>query len=136
MARMRIERAVRDAVSVALLVLGVVVGLLGMHALNTHGSANPHTVVTHAAAATVSSAPHHASETRAETTAKTAMPSEAGHGAGAVCVLALLGGLLLLLRRPSHALSDASGCMPPVRAFRSAPLPRPPSLHVLCISRT
>lgn len=132
MARMWIERAVRDAVSVALLVLGIVVGLLGMHALNTHGSANPHTVVTHAAAATVSSAPHHASEIPAEA----AMPSEAGHGAAAVCVLALLGGLLLLLRRPSLALSDAPGCMLPVRAFRSAPLPRPPSLHVLCISRT
>lgn len=132
MARMRYATTLRGALSVVCLALGIVVGLLGMHAFNTHGSADPHTVVTHAAAAPASPALHHTAETNAEV----AVPSDVGHGVAALCVLALLGGLLLLLRRPSLVLAHGPGRVHPLPAFGRTPRPRPPSLHVLCISRT
>ena len=126
------RRVLQGALLAVVLVGGVVLGLLGMHALDTHGTAGAH------AMAGVS-APEHPSVSSAHAAggAETAIaPADAAGDGGAACVLALLGGLLLLLRPSRIALAG-----PLLRALRSsvdaaaAPL-RPPSLHVLCISRT
>ncbi len=128
------RRVLQGALLAVVLVGGVVLGLLGMHALDTHGTAGAHAMAGHAV-----SAPEHPSVSSAHAAggAETAIaPADPAHDGGAACVLALLGGLLLLLRPSRIALAG-----PLLRALRSsvdaaaAPL-RPPSLHVLCISRT
>ncbi|WP_083370973.1 DUF6153 family protein [Microbacterium paraoxydans] len=126
------RRAFQGAMLAVLLVGGVLLGLLGMHALDTHGTPGAHAVAGHAAPAhPAASAAHEAGGAD-----EAVVPGDPVHDGGAACVLALLGGLLLLLR-PSRALLTG----PLLRALRSpvepaaAPL-RPPSLHILCISRT
>lgn len=126
------RRVLQGALLAVLLVGGVLLGLLGMHALDTHGTPGAHAVAGHTAPAhPAASAAHEAGGAD-----EAVVPDDPAHDSGAACVLALLGGLLLLLR-PSRALLTG----PLLRALRSpvdaaaAPL-RPPSLHVLCISRT
>lgn len=126
------RRVLQGALLVIVLVGGVVLGLLGMHALDTHGTPGAHAVAGHTAPAhPAASAAHEAGGAD-----EAVVPGDPVHDGGAACVLALLGELLLLLR-PSRALLTG----PLLRALRSpveaaaAPL-RPPSLHVLCISRT
>lgn len=128
------RRVLRGVLLAVVLVTGVVLGLLGMHALDTHGTPGGHTLAGHSAPALAHTS---ASDSPASDAADTAVvPGDPAGDGGAACVLALLGGLLLLLR-PSRLI----GTGPLLRALRSpvdasaGPL-RPPSLHVLCISRT
>ncbi|KYJ96761.1 DUF6153 family protein [Microbacterium sp. CH1] len=126
------RRVLQGAMLAVILVGGVLLGLLGMHALDTHGTPGAHAAAGHTAPA------HPAASTAHEASGAevAVVPDDPAHEGGAACVLALLGGLLLLLR-PSRTFLTA----PLLRALRSpveaaaAPL-RPPSLHVLCISRT
>lgn len=128
------RRVLQRALLVVLLVGGIVLGLLGMHALDTHGTPGAHAMAGHAAPV-----PAHpsASAVHAVSVAEAAVaPDDSAGDGGAACVLALLGGLLLVLH-PTRAAVIA----PLLRTLRvragaaAAPL-RPPSLHVLCISRT
>lgn len=220
---MRRRRAVRSALLAVVLATGVIVGLLGMHALDVHGTVHAG-VAAHGPAAGVHDAPVHvaaagahgpAAGTHAEygsvsaDALAAAQPSGGGHvigygsgsasapalaavagfgpfalsedgpvlrsgstpgselrplvGSGpapssggallsssgcadcdagggmwaAACVLALLSGLLLLLVPRAHRwLHPALSRLPSREVFADAAFPRPPSLIVLCISRT
>lgn len=123
----------------------LILGLLGMHALGGHAAEHPSMSGTAASSVTghaVGDAAGHAVADAAmhgtapnETTLEEA--NSGGHGAqaGIACVLALLVGLLLLIRpsgwRSPQPVEASEGRSAPA----SAPL-APPSLHVLCISRT
>lgn len=128
------RRVLQGALLVVVLVGGVVLGLLGMHALDTHGTAGAHAMAGHAVTAPEN--PSGSSAHAAGGAETTIAPGDPAGDGGAACVLALLGGLLLLLRPSRGALAG-----PLLRVLRSpaevaaAPL-RPPSLHILCISRT
>ncbi|MBO0981182.1 DUF6153 family protein [Microbacterium sp. SD291] len=128
------QRAVRRLVLLVVLTAPLILGLLGMHALSGHlsGHGVPGHGVEHHDAAAVTM-------TIAEPLAAAADESVAAapDAAGMACVLALLGGILLLLvpgrwrmRMPSPR-ADAARI-----AAAALPAPRAPSLHVLCISRT
>lgn len=135
----------RGLLSGVLLVAAVIVGLLGMHTLNLHGTAAADTPAAVAMSAAESSSAHHgtAQAHPAGSPASAAEMSCAGRstddhaGMAMMCVLALLLVLVLLI---------APGVLRgwPVPLFRSPlteiltsrVLPRAPSLHVLCISRT
>ena len=127
------------------LVAGVVLGLVGMHTLNLHGTA-----AAEAPAAVSASDPGHAEAHPAGMTSHEVGQESAGGqmscagcgtdehaGMAMVCVLALL--LLLLLVAPPHLLREWTrvAVRSPLGrdAFLSI-LTRGPSLHVLCISRT
>ena len=104
------RRVLQGALLAVLLVGGVLLGLLGMHALDTHGTPGAHAVAGHAAPAhPPASAAHEAGGAD-----EAVVPDDPAHDGGAACVLALLGGLLLLLR-PSRALLTG----PLLRALRS-----------------
>ncbi len=109
-------------------------GLLGMHGLDTHGVPGGHARAGHSAPALAHVAESESSSSDVADTA--VIPGDPVGDVGAACVLALLGGLLLLLR-PSRAI-DAGSVLRVLRSRADAAtaLPRPPSLHVLCISRT
>lgn len=203
---MRRRRAVRSALLAVVLATGVIVGLLGMHALDVHGTAHA-AVGTHGPAVGV----HDAYGSVSADAFAAAPPSAGGHvigygsgsasapalaavaavaafgpfalsedgpvlrsgsapgsefrpvvgsgpapssggvllsssgcadcdadgGMWAVCVLALLAGLLLLLVPRAHRrLHPALSRLLPRELFADAAFPRPPSLIVLCISRT
>lgn len=134
---MRARRVLQGALLAVVLVGGVVLGLLGMHALDAHGAAGTHALAGHASAVgvdatSVTANAHHVSAADAVSAA----PADPAGEGGAACVLALLGGLLLLLHRPgSVILGPASRALVSHAAVAAAPR-RPPSLLVLCISRT
>lgn len=131
------RRMLQGALLAVVLVGGVLLGLLGMHALDTHGTGGHatggHGVSTSASVSGPSPVAHPAV---AYSQAASVAPADPTDGGGAACVLALLGGLLLLLRHPGSVVFDPVGR--PRRSPRAAATarPRPPSLHVLCISRT
>ncbi|MFC4138432.1 MULTISPECIES: hypothetical protein [unclassified Microbacterium] len=125
-------------------------GLLGMHVLGLHGTSDHHgmseTAVTHAMTADA------AQPTAAEASvvrhadaghgvdASAVLQAPAGHGTGAggtmaaLCVLALLAGILLLRAPSLRGGLPAPGIL--LRAPAAVPVaPQPPSLDVLCISR-
>lgn len=212
---MRRRRAVRSALLAVVLATGVIVGLLGMHALDVHGTAHAavgtHDAPVHVAAvgAHGPAAGAHAEHGSVSADAFAAAPPSAGghvigYGSGsasapalaavaafgpfalsedgpvlrsgsapgsefrpvagsgpapssggvllsssgcadcdadggmwAACVLALLAGLLLLLVPRAHRrLHPALSRLLPRELFADAAFPRPPSLIVLCISRT
>lgn len=131
---------------VLLVVLGLLAGLLGMHALGLHALAAPggsasahHAVVTPAS-------DHHAAAAGAathDTTAHAAHPASAvwtcadcepAHDALAACVLALLSVVLLLLRPTVWGRLQALLATRP-RIWPALARPAPPSLLTLCISR-
>lgn len=142
---MRRRRAVRSALLAVVLATGVIVGLLGMHALDVHGTVHA-AVGTHGPTVGV-----HAEYGSVSADALAAAPSsggallsssgcadcDAGGGMWAACVLALLAGLLLLLVPRAHRrLHPALSRLLSREVFADAAFPRPPSLIVLCISRT
>ncbi|WP_431807655.1 hypothetical protein [Microbacterium paraoxydans] len=145
------RRALRGALLVVVLAGGVLLGLLGMHALGLHGTAGAHGSGHAPAAATAShgaeshrdpspttpAAPPAVAHTAHDPgAAAVASPSPAGADGGVACVLALLGGLLLLLRHRSTPLLAAPAGAVALRVRGTVPIARPPSLHALCISRT
>lgn len=156
---MRRQQALQGALLAVVLVGGVLLGLLGMHVLDTHGTPGAHGVA-HAPPAAAAAPPassaalplaaapaaiplaaaHAASPVAAVAVAPPAPPSAdpgspSGDG-GAACVLALLGGILLLLRRRVAAWGALPARPSVPRLGGRAPRARPPSLVVLCISRT
>lgn len=146
---MRRQQALQGALLAVVLVGGVLLGLLGMHVLDTHGTPGAHGVAhappAAAAAPPASSAalPLAAAPAAIPLAAAPAAPappsadpgSPSGDG-GAACVLALLGGILLLLRRRVAAWGALPARASVPRLGGRAPRARPPSLVVLCISRT
>ncbi|MFF3026270.1 hypothetical protein [Microbacterium sp. NPDC057944] len=163
---MRRRRAVRSALLAVVLATGVIVGLLGMHALDVHGTAHAAAGTHGPAVGAAHDAPVHVAAVGAHGPAvgvvhaeygsvsadafAAAPPSggvllsssgcadcDAGGGMWAACVLALLAGLLLFLVPRAHRrLHPALSRLPSREVFADAAFPRPPSLIVLCISRT
>ncbi|WP_223587364.1 DUF6153 family protein [Microbacterium sp. OVT16B] len=142
---MRRRRVVRSALLAVVLATGVIVGLLGMHALDVHGTvhaavgAHGPAVGAHAEHGSVSAAALAAAPSSggALLSSSGCADCDAGGGMWAACVLALLAGLLLLLVPRAHRrLHPALSRLLPRELFADAAFPRPPSLIVLCISRT
>lgn len=135
----------RGVVLGVLLVAAVIVGLLAMHTLNLHGTAAAEAPASMSMAA---SEPAHASHSPATAAASGDAQSErsvscAGcsaddhSGMAMICVLALLLAMLLLI--PPGVLRRGPGTVlrtPLAEVVLARLAPRPPSLHVLCISRT
>lgn len=120
----------------------VIVGLLAMHSLNTHGlSSHPGgSSAVHVASseASLHQAEHHSGGAGDEE--PVCADCGTGHGdmMAMACVLALLVAVLLLTR-PSHltgSLSQMHRVYGPSSGRQHRMLPRPPSLDILCISRT
>lgn len=119
------------------LIAAVIVGLLAMHSLNTHTATETGHQTTVTAPAGAAADDHHA-----DTTATDEPCPDCGTGhtdmLAMACVLALLATLLLLIG-PGTALRWLSTLARP-RPLSTALFPRPdlrpPSLTVLCISRT
>lgn len=117
---------------------GIIVGLLAMHSLNTHTAASAPT-----SSVTVVGHVDVAAHTHPGETAVSGDPGcvDCGeHNAMLVmgCVLALLV-TVLLLTRPSHwwpAATRPARAVPPTVLTLIIHWARPPSLNVLCISRT
>ena len=116
----------------------IIVGLLAMHSLNTHTATDTSHQTTATASATTGAGDHHAG-----TTATDEPCADCGNGHSTMlamaCVLALLVTVLLLVR-PGAAMRWLSILPRPRSSVASAlftgPALRPPSLTVLCISRT
>lgn len=134
--------AVRRLLPGALVVVAVVVGLVAMHPLGLHGAGGGHAFAMSPSAATAASGPAAESAGHHGTGAPSADPVQE-HDAGVqlgmamACVIALLVTLLVLL--PPRLLPGSIRA--PVRAGPGVGtllrvLPRAPSLHVLCVSRT
>lgn len=135
----------RGVLSGVLLVAAVIVGLLGMHTLNLHGTAAADTPAAVMTTDTESSSAHHGTAQAHPTgsPAGAADMSCAGcstddhAGMAMMCVLALL--LVLALLIAPGVLRSWSGTLlrsPLIEILTARFLPRAPSLHVLCISRT
>ena len=127
------QRAVREVVLLVVLAAPLILGLLGMHALSGHLSGH--------------SVPGHGAEHAAVEPASIAEPATAPiadesvpaalEPATMACVLALLGGILLLLAPGRWRMRMPSPRADVARVVTAdLPAPRAPSLHVLCISRT
>lgn len=114
----------------------VIVGLLAMHSLNTHTAADTGHQTT-VATASATAEDHHSGSTA---TGEPCADCGSGHSdmLAMACVLALLATVLLLGRlRPSKvSLSLLPRPQPLSAALPGGPRLRPPSLTVLCISRT
>lgn len=135
----------RGVLTGVLLVAAVIVGLLGMHTLNLHGTAaaDAPAAVSIAAAGPESGhhvgAPSHGSgdTSGALDTSCAGCGSDDHAGMAMMCVLALL--LVLLILLPPRALRGWTANLlprPVAEGGTALLLPRAPSLHVLCISRT
>lgn len=123
----------------------VIVGLLGMHTLNLHGTAAAEApaAVSFADAGAesghhVSAASHGSGDTSGALDTSCAGCSSDDHaGMAMMCVLALL--LFLLILLPPRLLRGWTANLlprPVAEGSTAQPRPRAPSLHVLCISRT
>lgn len=128
-----------------LLAAAVVLGLLAMHTLNLHGTAAAHAPAAISVSASDAVGAHHATAGAHESsgTASDVGGTCADCGGGdhlgmaMACVLALL--LVLLILVPPRLLPvwmHTAPRPPLVARFIDRLLPRAPSLHVLCISRT
>ncbi|MFK3678895.1 DUF6153 family protein [Microbacterium sp. NPDC090218] len=137
--------AFRGVLAGALLVAAVILGLLGMHTLNLHGTAAADAPAAVAMSVADPASAHHGTaqaHTSGDSTG-TAEMSCAGcgtddhSGMAMMCVLALLLALGLLIA--PGVLRGWTGILrrsPLIETLAARPLPRAPSLHVLCISRT
>jgi len=125
--------------------LGVVLGLLGMHTFSADPVGHGPGLVTHAVEADdaahdppLSATAHGEPGSPAQGLPSAAQPEPSHSGMVMTCVLALLAGLLLVIR-PSLAQRVLRRIRSAVRsrasASRTAPR-RPPSHIALCISRT
>ncbi|MGX9349144.1 DUF6153 family protein [Microbacterium sp. KNMS] len=138
-------QGLRRVVLGGLLAAAVVLGLLAMHTLNMHGTAAAHAPAAISVSASDAVGAHHATAGAHESsgTASDVGGTCADCGGGdhlgmaMACVLALL--LVLLILVPPRLLPGwmHTAPRPPLVArFIDRLLPRAPSLHVLCISRT
>jgi len=116
----------------------IIVGLLAMHSLNAHTATDTGHQTTVTTSATSSADDHHAGTTATD---EPCADCGSGHSdmLAMACVLALLATVLLLVR-PGAVMRWLS-ILPRPRPSRMAalfirPALRPPSLTVLCISRT
>lgn len=127
-----------------LLVAAVIVGLLAMHTLNLHGTAAADAPTTMSVSAAESDAAHHGPAPAHSSGGPTSAGDLSCAGCGTddhagmamLCVLALL--LVLLLLVPPSVLRGWTRTVirDPLTTTVTGLLPRTPSLHVLCISRT
>lgn len=134
----------RSLLVCAALVGAIIVGLLGMHVLNLHGTPASHVVagvsMSAAAEETVHGAPPaHEPGALPGVEAGDCAGCGGGHAeaAGLACVLALL--LVLLLLAPPGILSvsrSGTSSAPVLRRLIERIAPQAPSRLVLCISRT
>lgn len=135
----------RGVLLAVLLVTAVIVGLLAMHTLNLHGTAaadSPASMTMSAAAAPgtvhhdATSAKGSGSPAGDRGTSCAGCTTDDHAGMATMCVLALL--LILLLVIPPQVLRAwASATLRPhLTEVLTTRIPRAPSLHVLCISRT
>lgn len=146
--RVRGPRTLTHSVLAVLTVaVGIIAGLLAMHSFNSHATAAGHHDTV--AVSTASGTPEHHHDDAAPTALSPALPAmDAGCSTCGgsdpltwmACVLALLVATLLLARvgrggrqTPLATIAAATTSQWPVRAHS---LPPPPSLTVLCISRT
>lgn len=122
-------------------VLGILLGLLGMHTLSGDATGHGHGTPVSAAHAS-STSPHDSAATApdgsSEASATAASESPVHPGMLSACVLALLAALTLIVPpSASLGLRPRLQRMPGSMASLSrAAAPRPPSHIVLCISRT
>ncbi|PKQ35402.1 MAG: hypothetical protein CVT61_06260 [Actinobacteria bacterium HGW-Actinobacteria-11] len=143
----------RGVLSGVLLVAAIIVGLIGMHTLNLHGTAaadapaaaaisggHPASISGEHPASVqhgIMQAPPAGSPTDTTQMSCPACGTDDHVSMAMMCVLGLLLALVLLL-----VPSLIRGWLQPLlqsrflRSFRAQALPRAPSLHVLCISRT
>ncbi|MCK8477836.1 DUF6153 family protein [Microbacterium aurugineum] len=135
----------RGVLTGVLLVAAIIIGLLGMHTLNLHGTAAADAPAAAAISVDHAATVHHgvmqASSAGSPTDTTQMSCAECGTddhvGIAMICVLGLLLALVLLL-----APSLLRGWLPSLLqsrilpSFRAQALRRAPSLHVLCISRT
>lgn len=137
--QLRAGRSVARTLLLLIAVIGaVIVGLLAMHSLNTHGSAadtNHQTAVT--AVSGPSAEDHHGGATALDEPC-TDCGTNHSDMLTMACVLALLVTVLFLAstRGAQQWLSILPRPRPPVLASLPGPGLRPPSLTALCISRT
>lgn len=116
----------------------IIVGLLAMHSLNAHTATDSSHQTAVTASATTGTGDHHAGTTAAD---EACADCGSGHSnmLAMACVLALLATVLLLVR-PGAVMGWLSILPRPrpsvVSALFIRPALRPPSLTVLCISRT
>jgi len=130
----------RTLLAVVAVAFSVIFGLLAMHSMNTHTMPSGHSE-------TIAVAPAHADAHPAHASGDAAAMDEAGcatcsddHGMSwMACVLALLIAVVLLTRPSAwwRAVAHSPGTPVSRLHLRDALHPlRPPSLTVLCISRT
>lgn len=135
----------RGVLSGVLLVTALIVGLVGMHTLNLHGTAAADAPTAVMMTAGESASTHHGTAqghlsgnpTGAAEMSCAGCSSDDHAGAAMMCVLALL--LVLVLLIAPGMLRNRSGILfqsPLIETLTARFLPRAPSLHVLCISRT
>ncbi len=138
---LRADRSMARTLLLLIALIGaVIIGLLAMHSLNTHATAESGhhaTMATDAAGASAVGDAHGATTVSAEESCADCGTSHSGMLAMA-CVLALLATVLLLARprgvQRGFALLPRPG--PPAVPRAGSPGLHPPSLTVLCISRT
>ena len=130
----------RTLLTVVAVAFSVIFGLLAMHSMNTHTMPSGHSE-------TIAVAPAHADAHPAHASGEAAAMDETGcatcsddHGMSwMACVLALLIAVVLVTRPPAwwRSLTETPGPLLSRFVLRGALYPlRPPSLTVLCISRT
>lgn len=128
-----------------LLVAAVITGLLAMHTLNLHGTAAADAPGAISMSAGSAESGHHAAPASSASHGSSGTPdiscagcsSDDHTGMATMCVLALL--LLLLLLLPPRLRRGWVATLLPHPALEGGfarVIPRAPSLHVLCISRT
>ncbi|MDJ1114109.1 DUF6153 family protein [Microbacterium dauci] len=137
--RLRTGRAVARTLLLLIAVTGaVIVGLLAMHSLNAHTATDTGHQATVTTAAAAGAGDHHSGATATD---EPCADCGSGHSdmLAMACVLALLATVLLLIRPGAvrRWLSILPRPKPSVIAALTArPALPPPSLTVLCISRT
>ncbi len=133
----------RGVLLAVLLVTAVIVGLLAMHTLNLHGTAAADAPAAMSMSASAHESDHvgtamsaHGGAAGEDSTSCAGCGTDDHAGMAMMCVLALL--LVLLLVVPPSALRGwtRAALLTPLAETFTARLPRAPSLHVLCISRT
>lgn len=130
----------RTLLTVVAVAFSVIFGLLAMHSMNTHTMPSGHSETIAVAPAHADAHPAHASGDAAAVVEEGCATCSDDHGtAWMACVLALLI-VVVLLARPSawwRAVAHSLGTPVSRLHLRDALHPlRPPSLTVLCISRT
>ncbi|WP_438354667.1 DUF6153 family protein [Microbacterium sp. CJ88] len=139
MERLRADRSMARTLLLLIALTGaVIVGLLAMHSLNTHTTAETGHQATMAADPSAMGTESHAGATAAVDDGCVDCGSDHSSMLAMACVLALLATVLLLARPAAvrHWLASLPRPGPPAVSPPAIPGLRPPSLTALCISRT